>query len=99
MNARAGAAVGAGGFEQPAPQSSVGPWALSLLVGTRGVASNNANGWVGRCGQGSTGETGWRGGAAARSEARRLGHVMRERRVYTPHFGVAAPERSGRARN
>ena len=40
--------------------------AASLLVGTpcTGVTSNDANGWVGRCGQGSTaGETGWRGGA------------------------------------
>ena len=69
MNARAGAAVGAGGASSPRRKAA---WAASLLVGTpsTGVTSNDANSWVGRCGQGSTaGETSWRGGAAARGEA------------------------------
>ena len=69
MNARTGAAVGAGGSSSPRRKAA---WAASLLVGapSTGVTSNDANGWVGRCGQGSiAGETGWRGGAAARSEA------------------------------
>ena len=47
MNARAGAAVGAGGSSSPRRKAA---WAASLLVGapSTGVASNDANNWVGR---------------------------------------------------
>ena len=49
MNARAGAAIGAGGVSGP---RRIAAWVASLLVGTpsTGATSNDANGWVGRCG-------------------------------------------------